>query len=118
MALLPTSALPDAQEGIIQDIVLLLQQILSRLPQTDPATGRLRTLIEAFTATNASVNVNQFGGQAVNIGTGVASTGTPRVTPSSDTLAGVAPGPVNGNTMGQDWNRAGLQAIYTNTQTS
>lgn len=47
---------------------------------TQPVSGTITTTPPA----NASTNVAQFGGLAVNIGTGAAGTGTPRVSVSND----------------------------------
>jgi hypothetical protein len=89
MAYSPNATLPDSQEGILQ-------------------ARRTRVLIEAATATNMSVNCNQFQGQAVGVGLGVSTTGSIRVCPSNDTQAGLPVSIVPSN----------LSIIYSNITVS
>lgn len=70
-------------------MVDLLQILVSNSGLPDPLTRRARVLIEAVTATNISMNAAQWAGTAGVTGLGPAVAGAPRVTPSSDTNAGV-----------------------------
>lgn len=80
------NAEPVSSDNTLAHAVYLLNSILSRLPPVD-SSFRLRCSVEA--ASNAAVNVTQFGGQSMVTGVGGGGNGIPRMTPSSDTLAGV-----------------------------
>lgn len=89
MAYSPNATLPDSQEGILQGILLTLQQMVSNTGFPDPLTRRTRVLLEAVTAANISTNVAQLNGTAPVTGLGASAAGVLRVTPSNDTFAGL-----------------------------
>jgi|ERR1043165_1286875 hypothetical protein len=91
MAYDPNSTLPATQEGILLAILETLGNILSRTADKDPTTGRTRVLVESNAAlpANQSVNVAQINSVTPLMGVGASGTGSHRVTPASDTIAGM-----------------------------
>ncbi|MFO0271372.1 MAG: hypothetical protein ACK53W_12660 [Gemmatimonadota bacterium] len=55
----------------------------------DPSTGRLRTVQEAATNANQSMNIAQINGVAPLMGAGATGTGSPRVTLANDAAIGL-----------------------------
>jgi len=115
MAFSPNAVLPDEQSAYLQNIVALLEQLVSNNGLCDP-NRRTRVAVETIVAlpANQSTNIAQWNGQATVSGVGAGGNGAPRVTPSTDTLAGV--GAVT--QIPQAWNNAPLAILYANIAVS
>lgn len=116
MAYTPNAVLPDSQEGILLGILEALNQLVSNSGVRDPLTGRQRVTVEANVAlpANQSTNIAQWNGQTAVTGIGASGNGAPRVTPSSDVIAGVT----SIIQIQQQWANAGLVSLYANIAVS
>lgn len=77
---------PAASEDSLRSIAYLLKMINKKLGPLD-AAFRIKVLVDA--ANNAAMNVSLVGGTGVSVGLGASGNGTLRVTPATDTLAGI-----------------------------
>jgi len=118
MAYDPNSPLPNSQEGLLQSILQTLQQLLGNTSFPD-AAKRTRVVVDAalpagaaiigaLTA-NQSVNVGQINAVTPLMNAGVSGTGSLRVTPANDTVAGIA----NPAMIQQAWNNTPLFLLYS-----
>jgi hypothetical protein len=96
MAYSPNSSLPPDQEGILAAILHVLTALLSKTADREPTTGR------------TTCNVSAINGVTPLMGAGVAGTGSHRVTPASDTVAGMT----SVYMMQQAQNNAALALLY------